>query len=86
VSPNVLGTTRANGTPAVPLVNGYNKQGMLTLSAVDNHTLNAGGLMFNSAGAEIINYNTGAAMWSEPSCQGCNEHSGEDGIRIIDAP
>jgi hypothetical protein len=76
LSPNVLGTTRNNG--GVPMVNGWNKQGMLTLSAVDAHPLTAG-----SSYPGIV-YSTGAAMWSEPSCQGCNEHAGEDGVRIID--
>jgi hypothetical protein len=70
----------------------WNRVGMLTLSAVDDHRLNAGGLVFasegsiNPTGTLVQNYITGAANWSEPSCQGCNDHTGEDGIRIIDAP
>jgi hypothetical protein len=62
LSPNALGTLRdAGGTGAIQ----FNKIGMLTLSATDQHTLT-----------------NGAAIWSEPSCQGCNIHLGEDGVRI----
>ncbi len=78
-SPDVLGTTRsAGGITMNP--NGYNGMGMLTLSGVDNHRLNA-----SASGARNPSetYYTGAAYWSEPSCQACNDHAGEDGIRII---
>ena len=62
LSPNALGTLRdGGGTGAIQ----FNKIGMLTLSATDQHTLT-----------------NGAAFWSEPSCQGCNIHLGEDGVRI----
>ncbi|MGB4593595.1 MAG: cell wall-binding repeat-containing protein [Coriobacteriia bacterium] len=77
-SPDLLGTTRNNGSIPMNPVTGYNDMGMLTLSAVDNHNL--------WAGAGVASpYNTGAAYWSEPSCQACNDHAGEDGIRIIDS-
>jgi hypothetical protein len=76
--PDMLGTSRTNGGIVMNPVTGYNGMGMLTLSAVDNHNLWAGS---GIAGQ----YYTGAAYWSEPSCQACNDHAGEDGIRIIDA-
>jgi hypothetical protein len=73
--PDVLGVSRnAGGIRIGP--NGFNGMGMLTLSAVDNHGL--------WAGSQVnVRYDTGAAYWSEPSCQACNDHAGEDGIRII---
>lgn len=78
-SPDALGTTRTNG--GIPMnPNGYNGMGMLTLSAVDNHRLNASA---STVRHPAETYYTGAAYWSEPSCQACNDHAGEDGIRII---
>ncbi|MRS12279.1 MAG: hypothetical protein EG823_04305 [Actinobacteria bacterium] len=65
--------------PVFP-VNSWNKMGMMTLSAVDNHYLWAGS---GSATNPARQYLTGAAYWSEPSCQACNDHMGEDGIRIV---
>jgi hypothetical protein len=90
LSPNALGTSRNNG--GVPMFGGWNKQGMLTLSAVDDHTLYGGGYVYAASGSIVPTntlvgkYITGAASWSEPGCQGCNEHAGEDGIRIISEP
>lgn len=74
--PDLLGSTRTNG--GIRMSGGFNRMGMLTLSAVDNHGLWAGSSVTNQ-------YQTGAAYWSEPSCQACNDHAGEDGIRIIDS-
>lgn len=86
-SPNALGTTRTNGGIAINPATGFNGMGMLTLSAVDNHRLQAGSTFpGGSALPAGMVYNTGAAYWSEPSCQACNDHAGEDGIRIIDTP
>ena len=79
--PDLLGTSRADGGILINPLTGYNGMGMLTLSAVDNHNLWAG-----SGGAVDLakRYTTGAAYWSEPSCQACNDHAGEDGVKIID--
>ena len=79
--PDMLGTSRTNGGIYINPLTGYNGMGMLTLSAVDNHNLWAGS---GSATDPAKQYYTGAAYWSEPSCQACNDHAGEDGIRIID--
>lgn len=79
--PDLLGTTRTNGGVLLNPLTGYNGMGMLTLSAVDNHNLWAGS---GSATDPAKQYFTGAAYWSEPSCQACNDHAGEDGVRIIE--
>lgn len=79
--PDMLGTSRSQGGALLNPLTGYNGMGMLTLSAVDNHNLWAGSV---SATDPAKQYYTGAAYWSEPSCQACNDHAGEDGIRIID--
>jgi hypothetical protein len=86
--PDMLGTTRNRGGIHMN-PNGFNGMGMLTLSAVDNHNLNAGSTWPNPTGSTTVSrqgmvYTTGAAYWSEPSCQACNDHAGEDGIRMID--
>jgi nitrate/TMAO reductase-like tetraheme cytochrome c subunit/methionine-rich copper-binding protein CopC len=75
-----LGTTRTTSTGnntgnTIKLTagwgQGFNGQGLQSLSAVDNHTL-----AVTTAG------HTGLAVWTEASCQACGDHAGEDGIRI----
>lgn len=46
---------------------GFNKIGQLSLSAEDSHTLQPGGNV----------------TWTRDTCQGCNDHTGGDGIRIV---
>ena len=98
-SPKQIGTSRTNngvpmfkwnGSTWVSVVAGTagaaNRIGMQSLSAVNDHVaiknstdpnvFPAAGL--NSVGTDDMVY------WSEPACQACNDHNGEDGVRIAE--
>ena len=98
--PKATGTTRTNNAVQMYRWNGtawvadnvvapgrYNREGMLSLSGVDNHTAvknSTDPAVFPAAGLNAVNTDD-MVYWSEAGCQACNDHGGEDGVRIIDA-
>jgi hypothetical protein len=60
--------------------------GMRSLSAVDNHIAIKNATdpnVFPAAGLNTVNTDD-MIYWSEAGCQACNDHGGEDGIRILE--
>ena len=72
---------------------GFTRIGMQSLSAVDNHIHMhdaVPGMGILAPGTDVEAYLDTVATddmiyWSEPGCQACNDHGGEDGVRILEA-
>ena len=63
----------------------YNREGMQSLSGVNDHfSIKNDTYQFPAAGLNTVNTDD-MIYWSEPQCQACNDHGGEDGVRVIDS-
>jgi hypothetical protein len=100
LDPKATGTTRTNNAVQMYRWNGtawvadnvnlpgrYNREGMESLSGVDNHTAikdSTDPAVFPAAGLNTVATDD-MIYWSEAGCKACNDHTGEDEIRIVDA-
>jgi len=86
VSANTLGTTRTNSTgeqnTGVGAAGPPDTIGLPNPAGVAHPGFNGQGMQSLSAVDQHALVN-GAAIWAEPTCQACGDHSGEDGVRIV---